>query len=223
VEVVPSLDEAIQAAGQTAEAFIIGGAQIYAQAIDRADRLYVTLVDDITEGDTFFPLYDESEWQLTDETYHPADEKNAFPSRFLVFDRRGASAPMSISQDPELVELTKQLLASIAARDWKLYAELCDERMTCFEPEARGHLVEGLAFHKYYFDLPATGGTRNTTLVAPHVRMLGSDAAVVSYVRLIQVTSASGQSETVAFEETRVWQRINGRWKHVHFHRSANQ
>ena len=57
---------------------------------------------------------------------------------------------------------------------------------------------------------------------APHVRMLGPDAAVVCYVRLTQSVDATGAPQTSRFEETRVWQRENGHWKHVHFHRSAN-
>jgi calcium/calmodulin-dependent protein kinase (CaM kinase) II len=52
--------------------------------------------------------------------------------------------------------------------------------------------------------------------------MLGPDAAVVSYVRLQQkVDSASGRPLTLASEETRVWQRLGGAWRNVHFHRSA--
>jgi calcium/calmodulin-dependent protein kinase (CaM kinase) II len=129
---------------------------------------------------------------------------------------------MTETIESQIVALTRQLLQTIAARDWQKYAELCEESLTCFEPEARGHLVEGLDFHKYYFELPGGGGNRNTTLSAPHVRMMGSDAAVVSYVRLVQHLDADGHPQTTRFEETRVWQRCNGRWKHVHFHRSQN-
>jgi calcium/calmodulin-dependent protein kinase (CaM kinase) II len=75
-------------------------------------------------------------------------------------------------------------------------------------------------FHKFYFELKGSRGPRNTTLVSPHVRQLGSDGAVVSYVRLIQKLDAEGAPVTTAVEETRVWQRIQGEWKHVHFHRS---
>jgi calcium/calmodulin-dependent protein kinase (CaM kinase) II len=51
--------------------------------------------------------------------------------------------------------------------------------------------------------------------------MLGDDAAVISYVRLVQKLDAHGVPVTVTTEETRVWQRKDGRWKHVHFHRSV--
>jgi hypothetical protein len=60
----------------------------------------------------------------------------------------------------------------------------------------------------------------------PHVRLLGDAqqpaAAVISYVRLTQSLDAAGNPQTSRFEETRIWQRMEGAWKHVHFHRSAN-
>ncbi len=119
----------------------------------------------------------------------------------------------------ELLALTKRLLDAIAAADWVAYRELCDPSLTCFEPEARGHLVEGMPIHEFYFKL---GGARlpfNTTLSSPHVRVMG-DVAVVSYVRLNQRMSVDNAPTTTAVEETRVWQRQGERWKHVHFHRS---
>lgn len=120
----------------------------------------------------------------------------------------------------ELLELNRRLLDSIASADWKTYAELCDSGLTCFEPEAQGQLVEGMAFHKFYFDLGASEEPRHTTMASPHVRMLGSDAAVVAYVRLVQKLGGDDKPITVATQETRIWQRIDGQWKHVYFHRS---
>lgn len=125
------------------------------------------------------------------------------------------------SVESQLLELTGQLLKAIADKDWKRYAELCDPSLTCFEPESLGQLVAGMEFHKFYFDLEGTPGPRNTTLASPHVRLLGQDAAVVSYVRLIQKLDAAGTPVTMSVEETRVWQRLQGQWKHVHFHRSS--
>lgn len=129
---------------------------------------------------------------------------------------------MSVDTE-ELLVLSRRLLESIGSADWKTYAALCDESITCFEPEARGHLVPGMEFHKYYFDLPKsdTPTPRHTTLCDPHVRLMG-EAAVVSYVRLVQHFDGSGTPVTSRYEETRVWQKIGGAWKHVHFHRSAS-
>ena len=128
---------------------------------------------------------------------------------------------MAADTEKQLLDLNQKLLDSIVAGDWKTYAELCDPSITCFEPEALGQLVEGLEFHKFYFDLEGAPGKRNTTLASPHVRMLGNDAAIVSYIRLIQKLDGNGNPVTVSVEETRVWQRMDGKWKHVHFHRSA--
>jgi ketosteroid isomerase-like protein len=121
----------------------------------------------------------------------------------------------------ELLQLNQRLLESIARADWATYADLCDPSLTAFEPEACGQLVEGLAFHRFYFDLGGAKGPHHTTMIAPRVRVLG-DVAVIAYVRLNQrVTEEEGTPFTTAFEETRVWQRRDGKWRHVHFHRSA--
>ncbi len=119
----------------------------------------------------------------------------------------------------ELLALNARLLESIASGDWLTYEELCDPTLTAFEPEGVGHLVEGMEFHRFYFDLGGVAGPYSTTMSSPHVRVLG-EVAVVAYVRLIQRTAPDGSPLTVAFEETRVWRRQEGRWRHVHFHRS---
>jgi hypothetical protein len=127
---------------------------------------------------------------------------------------------MPPATEAQLLDLTRQLLTAIADREWSAYQQLCDPSLTCFEPEAVGQLVEGMDFHRFYFDLPGGPGKRNTTLAAPHVRLLGQDAAIVSYVRLVQKSESGSEPVTTAFAETRIWQRIAGEWKHVHFHRS---
>ena len=120
----------------------------------------------------------------------------------------------------ELLRLNQALLDAIATADWARYEELCDPGLTCFEPEAAaGQLVQGLEFHRFYFKLGGAEGHHNTTMASPHVRVMG-DVAVVSYVRLNQRLAEGGAPVTRAVAETRVWQRQQGRWKHVHFHRS---
>lgn len=118
-----------------------------------------------------------------------------------------------------LLKLTQRLLDAIAAADWQTYAELCDVSLSAFEPESRGHLIEGLPFHKTYFDRGAPDAPRVNTIASPHVRLMG-DVAVVSYVRLTQVVGPDGQVDITAMQETRVWQRQDAVWRHVHFHRS---
>ncbi len=129
---------------------------------------------------------------------------------------------MSASTTQQLIELTQQLLDSIADGDWPTYERLCDPGLTAFEPEARGQCVAGLSFHKFFFDLGERQTPCHTTICSPNVRLLGPDAAVVSYIRLVQRLNSDGAPEIQRFEETRVWQRQNGQWQHVHFHRSIS-
>lgn len=119
----------------------------------------------------------------------------------------------------ELLALNQKLLESIANGDWATYQDLCAADLTALEPESRGLIVRGMPFHRFYFDLGGIRGRHVTTMVEPAVRILG-DVAVLAYVRLVQKVGTDGQPVTVASSETRVWQRIEGRWKHVHFHRS---
>ncbi|RLS80687.1 MAG: DUF4440 domain-containing protein [Planctomycetota bacterium] len=126
-----------------------------------------------------------------------------------------------MSAEVELLELSRKLLTSIDAGDWKTYVSLCDESITCFEPEALGHLVAGMPFHQFYFDLPGTPTkpAKQSSIASPHVRLMG-DAAVVSYVRVVQKLDGSGAPLSTAAMETRVWQKTTAGWKHVHFHRT---
>ncbi len=120
----------------------------------------------------------------------------------------------------ELLALNRRLLESIVAGDWATYEELCDPSITCFEPEARGQWVEGMDFHHFYFKLGGAGGPVNITVSTPHVRLMG-DVAVISFIRLVQKLDGTGSPVTARSEETRVWQRQSGRWRHVHFHRTV--
>jgi calcium/calmodulin-dependent protein kinase (CaM kinase) II len=119
----------------------------------------------------------------------------------------------------ELLQLNQRLLDCIALGDWATYQELCDPSLTTIEPESHGQIVEGLAFHRFYFDLGGIRGRHQTTMCSPHVRVLG-DVAVIAYARLVQRVGPEGTPVTVAHAETRVWHRRDGRWRHVHFHRS---
>jgi calcium/calmodulin-dependent protein kinase (CaM kinase) II len=123
--------------------------------------------------------------------------------------------------EEELLELSRKLLTAIDTGDWTTYESLCDESITCFEPEALGQVVAGMAFHKFYFDLPSspTRPAKQSTIASPHIRVVGQ-AAIVSYVRVVQKLDGTGAPISAAAMETRVWEKKSGGWKHVHFHRS---
>src|SRR5262249_45928212 len=109
----------------------------------------------------------------------------------------------------ELLQLNQRLLDAIAGGDWATYAELGDPELTCLEPESHGQLVTGMAFHKFYFDLGGIRGMHQTTMVAPHIRVLG-DVGYVAYQRLVQRVGTEGAAVTTASAETRIWQKKQG-------------
>jgi dihydrofolate reductase len=86
--VVHSLDEALAAAHDADEVFIIGGAQIYELALPKVQTLYLTKVHGTFEGDAFFPELNESEWRLVSSEDHPKDEKNDADFTWLVYERK---------------------------------------------------------------------------------------------------------------------------------------
>lgn len=95
--VVNSLEQALlqaqhllqkQQAPQDSELMIIGGAQIYSQALPLAERLYLTEVAAEPEGDAFFPAFDRSNWQEVAREDHKACERNPYDYSFIVLDRK---------------------------------------------------------------------------------------------------------------------------------------
>jgi len=88
--VVASLDNAIKQAADTdaKEAFVIGGGEIYKEAIPFADRVYLTRVHASFEGDTSFPVLDDKDWKLFSSMDFDADAKHAYAYTFQVWDRK---------------------------------------------------------------------------------------------------------------------------------------
>ncbi|XP_076226848.1 calcium/calmodulin-dependent protein kinase II isoform X35 [Nomia melanderi] len=124
----------------------------------------------------------------------------------------------------EIIKMTEQLIESINIGDFEAYTKICDPHLTAFEPEALGNLVEGMDFHKFYFDNAVLGKNCkavNTTILNPHVHLLGEDAACIAYVRLTQYMDKHGVAHTQQSEESRVWHKRDNKWQNVHFHRSA--
>lgn len=87
-EVFPSIESALSACSADEKVFIIGGASVYAETMDKATHLSLTLVHDTPEhADVFFPEFDRSQWKEMKRESHPADERNEKPFDFVEFDK----------------------------------------------------------------------------------------------------------------------------------------
>ena len=88
--VVSSIDEALQAAGDAEEAIIVGGGELFRRLMPVVDRLYLTQVHGVVEGDIFFPPYDMGEWRELFRQEHSVDERHPLPFTWLILDRVSA-------------------------------------------------------------------------------------------------------------------------------------
>ncbi|KFO69905.1 Calcium/calmodulin-dependent protein kinase type II subunit beta, partial [Cuculus canorus] len=134
------------------------------------------------------------------------------------------SLSLSLARIQEIIKVTEQLIEAINNGDFEAYTKICDPGLTSFEPEALGNLVEGMDFHRFYFENALSKSTKpiHTIILNPHVHLVGDDAACIAYIRLTQYMDGSGMPKTMQSEETRVWHRRDGKWQNVHFHRSGS-
>nr|XP_023858153.1 calcium/calmodulin-dependent protein kinase type II subunit beta isoform X2 [Salvelinus alpinus] len=123
----------------------------------------------------------------------------------------------------EIIKITEQLIEAVNNGDFEAYAKICDPGLTSFEPEALGNLVEGMDFHRFYFEnlLSKNSKPIHTTILNPHVHLIGEDAACIAYIRLTQFVDGQGHPRSSQSEETRVWHRRDSKWQNVHFHCSG--
>nr|XP_046224554.1 calcium/calmodulin-dependent protein kinase type II subunit gamma-like isoform X12 [Oncorhynchus gorbuscha] len=123
----------------------------------------------------------------------------------------------------EIIKITEQLIEAVNNGDFEAYTRICDPGLTSFEPEALGNLVEGMDFHKFYFEnlLSKNSKPVHTTLLNPHVHLIGEEAACIAYIRLTQFVDSQGRPRSSQSEETRVWHRRDSKWLNVHFHCSG--
>ncbi|EFB16272.1 hypothetical protein PANDA_013321, partial [Ailuropoda melanoleuca] len=131
--------------------------------------------------------------------------------------------PPTLSRKQEVIKITEQLIEAVNNGDFEAYAKICDPGLTSFEPEALGNLVEGMDFHRFYFEnlLAKNSKPIHTTILNPHVHVIGEDAACIAYIRLTQYIDGQGRPRPSQSEETRVWHRRDGKWQNVHFHCSG--
>lgn len=87
VDRVASIPAALARCGAVPEVCVIGGAEVYRQALPLATHLELTLVDTALEGDVYFPQLDTAQWREVQRSTHPADERHAWPMSFLSLER----------------------------------------------------------------------------------------------------------------------------------------
>uniref|UniRef100_A0A669DZC1 calcium/calmodulin-dependent protein kinase n=1 Tax=Oreochromis niloticus TaxID=8128 RepID=A0A669DZC1_ORENI len=134
-----------------------------------------------------------------------------------------SSLSLLAARKQEIIKMTEQLIEAINNGDFEAYTRICDPGLTSFEPEALGNLVEGMDFHKFYFEnlLSKNSKPVHTTILNPHVHLIGEDAACIAYIRLTQYIDSQGRPRSCQSEETRVWHRRDAKWLNVHFHCSG--
>ncbi|KAJ7288996.1 hypothetical protein O6H91_Y308400 [Diphasiastrum complanatum] len=138
---------------------------------------------------------------------------------------------MPFVQD-DLLTLSENLLHAIDNGDYTTYKRLCDTEVTSFVPEAQGHLVQGLDFQRFYFDLvletkklAVACPSVQSIISSPTVSVLSDDVGLVTYTRLQQKLGSPSEGMVVAYNETRLWKRVKStegewEWKNVHLHQS---
>uniref|UniRef100_A0AAQ4QUD8 calcium/calmodulin-dependent protein kinase n=1 Tax=Gasterosteus aculeatus aculeatus TaxID=481459 RepID=A0AAQ4QUD8_GASAC len=153
----------------------------------------------------------------------PRPPAAAAPQEAAGVPQPGPAQSAGPARKQEIIKMTEQLIEAINNGDFEAYTRICDPGLTSFEPEALGNLVEGMDFHKFYFDnlLSKNSKPVHTTILNPHVHLIGEEAACIAYIRLTQYMDAQGRPRSCQSEETRVWHRRDAKWLNVHFHCSG--
>ncbi|XP_008435253.1 calcium/calmodulin-dependent protein kinase type II subunit gamma isoform X5 [Poecilia reticulata] len=164
-------------------------------------------------------------WNSTGNSSCPDSDQSqsSIPSAPLGGSTVATKSNTKLTRKQEIIKITEQLIEAINNGDFEAYTRICDPGLTSFEPEALGNLVEGMDFHKFYFEnlLSKNNKPVHTTLLNPHVHLIGEDAACIAYIRLTQFVDSTGRPRSSQSEETRVWHRRDGKWLNVHFHCSG--
>ncbi|XP_008298846.1 calcium/calmodulin-dependent protein kinase type II delta chain isoform X7 [Stegastes partitus] len=162
-------------------------------------------------------------WNSTGNSSCPDSELSQSSMPAAPLGSNTAKSNTKQTRKQEIIKITEQLIEAINNGDFDAYTRICDPGLTSFEPEALGNLVEGMDFHKFYFEnlLSKNSKPVHTTLLNPHVHLIGEDAACIAYIRLTQFVDSTGRPRSSQSEETRVWHRRDGKWLNVHFHCSG--
>lgn len=84
---VSSMEKALKAAQDAPEVMVIGGAEIYRQFLPQANRFYLTEVLKNIQGDTYFPEYEQQQWEMVFQEFHSSDNTHLYPFSFQILHR----------------------------------------------------------------------------------------------------------------------------------------
>jgi dihydrofolate reductase len=103
VDVAHSIDQALEIARKSAhstdEAMILGGAKVYEEMLPISDRLYLTVIQEHFDGDTFFPAFDIDQWEIADVDHHEADDNNPYQYSFYRLERMAEKPVLAVRQE----------------------------------------------------------------------------------------------------------------------------
>merc|ERR1719319_1530750 len=133
----------------------------------------------------------------------PKDVKMNHVRSSVSMRNMSGSDPASVARKTDIIRVTELILEAISSGDFEAYTKLCDPNITAFEPEALGNLVEGIEFHRFYFDnfsALCKSKSANVTILNPQVHLLGDDAASIGYIKVTQTLDKQGLPSTVQSE-----------------------
>jgi calcium/calmodulin-dependent protein kinase (CaM kinase) II len=110
------------------------------------------------------------------------------------------------------------LLHAIRSGDNDFYKKHVSADLTCFEPESQGHIVDGLPFHEFFMTNFKNEDPYHLELIRPTIRVYG-DTGYTAYTMVI-LKKTEGKAVMTKVNETRIWNKQDGIWCMVHFHRS---
>nr|QYL01390.1 CamkII [Dugesia japonica] len=131
----------------------------------------------------------------------------------------------SKNKKQEILKLTENLLSSIANGNYSSFIKLVDPQITVFEPDTCGNLIEGIDYYKFLFNnvySKRDAKSVNMSILNPTIHILGDDCASIAFVKVVQIVDKNGSVTVGRGEETRIWQRKDGKWQNIHVHKSGN-
>ncbi|MFT7796287.1 calcium/calmodulin-dependent protein kinase type II subunit alpha isoform X1 [Arapaima gigas] len=124
----------------------------------------------------------------------------------------------------EIIKVTEQLIEAISNGDFESYANRGPEREVSAKDVSLQTVIANSIGCALFFVSVWSKNSKpvHTTILNPHIHLIGEEAACIAYIRITQYIDTNGMPRTAQSEETRIWHRRDGKWQIVHFHRSGS-